>query len=446
VVVFYLGLRRLIPSAWLALAVSSSLLYSNMILGYYARLLSDALGSSLAILTVGTLLLAVGRPRAWWAWAGLTVSLFLTYQTRPAYVCLLPLVPLLGLLLLGLVAPRPAWARRWKWVAGGLVAVAAVPFLAFCTLRWALVGDFGLVSFGGHSLAGIAGPLLTEDLVPRLPEDVRPLAAHVLEVKKWTAAGLPPESMAHMSKDDAVYRSMQTHFCRETRKGPVYDDYDDAVVGALYLLRDKVLERANEANFEFDRFAWAICDPAAKEVLQGGEEEEGEEGRREGGENEGGLHKAVNAELSKLSVAILKARPWAYLGRAARTFVLALTMTLVNGYALLTILLSALLFLLIWQALSVVYRLREGSAPPEGGPGRGREYSLELAVTMLIAVGFALSNLLVIAPTAAPTTRYTDAAGVFLPTVAVVGLFALGERVRSSWRAVRRKAREVEPG
>jgi hypothetical protein len=117
----------------------------------------------------------------------------------------------------------------------------------------------------------------------------------------------------------------------------------------------------------------------------------------------------------------------------------------VNGNVLLVLLLSSLPLLLIWQALSVVYRLREGSAPPEGGPGRGRDYSLELAVTTLIAAGFALSNLLLIALTAAPSTRYTDAAGVFLPAVAVVGLFALGEKIRSSWRAVRRKARPA-PG
>src|SRR5260370_19503956 len=78
-----------------------------------------------------------------------------------------------------------------------LVAVSTVPFLGFCTYRWAKTGHFGLTSFGGFTAIGVVGQFLTEDLVPDLPEEVRPLALKALErreklVKREIPCSFPP--------------------------------------------------------------------------------------------------------------------------------------------------------------------------------------------------------------------------------------------------------------
>ena len=65
----------------------------------------------------------------------------------------------------------------------GLCSIAIVPFLLFCFLRWVVVGHFGLVSFGGMNIIGIAGQFLTEDMIPKLPETVQPLAVRVLATR-----------------------------------------------------------------------------------------------------------------------------------------------------------------------------------------------------------------------------------------------------------------------
>jgi hypothetical protein len=60
-----------------------------------------------------------------------------------------------------------------------------------------------------------------------------------------------------------------------------------------------------------------------------------------------------------------------------------------------------------------------------------RDYFFELNVMLLIAVSFALGSILLVIPVGVPYERYIDAAGVFLPTVVVVALFALGEKIRA---------------
>lgn len=55
-----------------------------------------------------------------------------------------------------------------------------MPFLAFCTLRWFVVGHWGLVSFGGYNIVGITGQFLDEQLAEELPAEIQPLAKDIL--------------------------------------------------------------------------------------------------------------------------------------------------------------------------------------------------------------------------------------------------------------------------
>lgn len=153
-------------------------------------LLADVPAAAFALATVACLLLALARPANRLAWAGVGLGTFLTYQVRPAYLFLVALVPLLGLALTWLDRRRaepsptepPVAQNEAPWRrAAALCALTVVPFLLFCTLRWAVTGHFGLVSFGGINLIGIAGSMLTPEVVPRLPEATRPLARAILE-------------------------------------------------------------------------------------------------------------------------------------------------------------------------------------------------------------------------------------------------------------------------
>ncbi len=193
----YRGLCQTGVAPWTALVVASPLLYARTVVQFGAAVLSDLPALSLAVATSGLLLTVLARPRSWPAWVGLTLALFLTYQTRPAYLFMVGLVPLLGWLL-PRVTGAPADGLTRRGVAAGVAAAALLPLLAFCALRWAVVGHFGLVSFGGCNTIGIAGQFLREADVESLPPDLRPLSRAMLEARaeeeaqgRWKRAVAP---------------------------------------------------------------------------------------------------------------------------------------------------------------------------------------------------------------------------------------------------------------
>ncbi len=152
---------------------------------------SDSLAISLAVASAACFLATTAPRSGTLAWIGLVLLTFLTYQTRPAYLFLIPLWPLLGRLLdRNLLRPEAARADRWRRVVL-YAAATGLPFVAFCTIRWAVVGHWGLVSFGGYNTVGVAGQFLDEELVDELPNDVRLLATEILRRraadKNWTA-------------------------------------------------------------------------------------------------------------------------------------------------------------------------------------------------------------------------------------------------------------------
>jgi hypothetical protein len=64
-----------------------------------------------------------------------------------------------------------------------LVLAVALPFIVQSGLRWKSVGDFNIVSFGGFVTSGMAGFMLTPEVVERLPDAVRPTAQAVLAAR-----------------------------------------------------------------------------------------------------------------------------------------------------------------------------------------------------------------------------------------------------------------------
>jgi hypothetical protein len=392
VLAFYGGLRSIKFSGWLAMIISSSLLYPETIIletispyfagGLTTRLMSDSPAQSLAILTMGALLMVIGRSRNLFAWSVLTGSLFLTYQFRPAYLFLIPLVPLLGVVLFGMITPGPTMLRRCLYVGLGLGAVCSLPFLGFCTYRGAKVGHFGLVSIGGSSLIGIAGQFLTEEIVPELPEDLHPLALRALEERKKWAVGQTPDRLVF-----------------EGGWQPPFDSNNN--------LRPGVVEDGTTAvNTQF------LFEGVASELYEYKDVD-------------------VNRKLSELSRAIIKAKPRFYLLWLVESFRVAVIGVVKYNYVPgpLLVLLSVLLF--IWGAALIDKRLRRSFVTAGNKWNTRGDYSLELMVLVLIAVSFALAKILVIVPVATPERRYLAAAGVFFPTVAVMIPVAVWGQIRS---------------
>jgi hypothetical protein len=376
VFVFYLGLRSLRVSGWLALAVSSILLYSTFRWSADSRhtILIDPMAECFAVLTVGMLLVVVGRPRSVLAWSGLTLSLFLTYQGRPAFTFLVGLVPLLGVLLAGLFWDRAQWLGRRLQLGFGLVAASVLPYLGWCTLRWVLVGHFGLVSFGGCAFIYVPGLWLTEEVIPNLPEDLQPLARAFLQERNQLPDWQSPLDddgwfLPEIVGDESIFASVT-----QSKSGDLF------FAKAVELYGDDLI--------------------------------------------------VVNRKLSEMAIALIKARPSYY----AKWLVTATKLgikRMVTSNPLLTYLALLLgVLMVIWHILYVVHRLRAGPVRGPTAPKPADNYSLELNALVLVAVGFALSSLLLVILVQQPETRYMLPAGIFLPTLLVVLFFAFGSQVR----------------
>jgi hypothetical protein len=179
VMALFVGLRRFGFAARSALVCASTLLYGAFVRQHVSAVLTDAPALAMAIMTVASIA-AIAGGAGTKAWIALTVSLTLAYQFRPAYLFLVPLAPVLGIALRWL-RKRDTAPASWFQFGSGLCLAAAVPLLVFCGLRFLVVGHFGLVSFGGYNVIGIAGQLLDAETIDQLPEQVRPLANTILE-------------------------------------------------------------------------------------------------------------------------------------------------------------------------------------------------------------------------------------------------------------------------
>lgn len=191
VVFFGWAAGKYLGSAWRGLVVAAPLFYTQLFAEFLTALLTETLAAGLAIATAGFLLWLAAEPQKRLAWAGLAALLFSTYQVRPALLFLLALVPLLGVLLFVLRHGWPGWRPLLRSPFAGLVAVALLPFLGWSTLRWAAVGHFGLVSFGGTNLIGITANMLSSEVIRELPPERHDLASTMLRRRR--ELGLPTD-------------------------------------------------------------------------------------------------------------------------------------------------------------------------------------------------------------------------------------------------------------
>lgn len=209
---FFAILRRAAASTWIALAAASSLLYANILHGYVATVATDTLAAALGILACAATIAFAARGGLW---SGLLLGAcaMAAWLVRPAYLFVIVLCPLLAGLAAPLVARGTVLSRRSLILRTGLLV--AIPLLAYCGLRGALVGQFGIVSFGGYNLVGITGQFLTEEDIPHLPDNLRAIG-HVAKQAREMAASRGPYG-----------HEPRLHYLRmETEYDPtIWDDY-----------------------------------------------------------------------------------------------------------------------------------------------------------------------------------------------------------------------------
>lgn len=196
-IVLYWGLCRIGFRSWTAAWCAVVTLVGRGVWDLGDQVIADSLGISLAIAATGCFLAAIAAGTRSRAFVSCILLTCVAYQVRPAFLFLLPLWPLAALLPQMWVAPFPGWKARFR-TAVMFAAGTALPFVAFCSLRAALVGHFGLVSFGGANIVGVAGQFLDEGLVARLSEDVRPLANDILQKRAVMANHQAPDNFLAM--------------------------------------------------------------------------------------------------------------------------------------------------------------------------------------------------------------------------------------------------------
>lgn len=244
------GLRKFGASPWQSAAASAAFLATAVSHPSAEYLLTDFPTRAVAVWAIAFLLRIAAEPWRIADWVGLTVSVALCYHLRPAYLFMIPLTPLLGVALMRIRNGREGLPCRWKTNGAALAGVTVLPFLAFCVLRLAVVGHFGLVSFGGLNIVGVAAEMLDEKLIEtRIPANLRPLA-HEIVVRREE-------------------RGMENAF---TSRGVDILRWDE----------------------NYNQSVWKIAYPAAVDRY-------------------GADHVTINRELTDLSRAVIRARPVHYL-------------------------------------------------------------------------------------------------------------------------------------
>ena len=360
VMLFYRGLQSVCPEEWRRMAVSSSLLYANILHGDVNHLTTDTLAAAGGIGVTGLLLMCQASPtHRWRLRVAIGLATFVTCLIRPAYLFLVVFVPVTGMLLSMIRPSRTGSAKREGMRAFvELVPVTVLPLFAYCLLRWCVIGQFGLVSFGGYNLIGISGQWLDEHMLPELPVASRPLAELALQ---------------------------RQHLIREqTPDAPVLDPMNYMTL-----------------EMRYDETIWRVFQPAAEELY-------------------GADYRRINSELRRLASTLVRIRPKLYvlwLAKSARQAVRLVVSDLVTNpaYLLLTVLCVLAQFA---RTLTSSMASSEKSSMPVPPPKMNEASHGEPGETLfLLVVSYAAFQLLLVILVCPPLGRMTDAAAVLLPTL-----------------------------
>ncbi len=372
VLLFWIGLNVYTGSRWLAMAAANPLLYAE-VLALNRRIQPDFLAVAATIATFAFVFLLAARPSNRWYWAAVGAGVLITYQLRPSYLFFLLFVPILAIVLR--VCRDGSLPRRWIAWTAGLLLVTLLPFLAYCTVRWVAVGHFGLVSYGGFNLLGVAASFLDSKVIKELPKEHRKLARQILQERQ--------------NRKFKPYRG----------KGRV-----DLWYG------------------QYNVNLWRIAQPIASRMYREKFGIEETPDAAEGGDTE---IVYLNDQLSSLSKAIIRARPFVYYKWIFDGFAYALSSLFGHPWIIWS-------FMLIVISLPILLLAESGAprAPPPAAPAGAAERAKHpLLGLFVLGTGYFVCHMLLLLLVAFALDRYFWSTIVFIPSLLVAELFEIWRRI-----------------
>ncbi|MBX9778436.1 MAG: hypothetical protein K2Y71_29025 [Xanthobacteraceae bacterium] len=234
----YASIRRLGAGRAAAFALFLPALFSQSFLIFGRGISPESFAVSLTLIAMSATLLAVpeGRRTSCLLLAGITGAV--ACLLRPIMLPLVVMLPVLFALASRItgrrVAPRSAIA---------LLLLLALPLSLYAADRARHTGDFKLVAFGGFTLAGMAGLMLSQDIVQKLPAAERELAMQVLSAREQAeAAGRVSRTPLNSKGERSFVSAAAGYFDIYARS------YDDLLYGEITKLRSP-----GESWVAFDR-------------------------------------------------------------------------------------------------------------------------------------------------------------------------------------------------
>ena len=210
VLVVYWGLIAVVRSSVCAALIAGSLLTMNILWLYIQAIATDTFAAAIGLCAIGFVLRAGYSAQIRnWMLAGLVLSTTIAWLIRPAYLFLVPAVPVLVMLL----RIRNATIEQLEFrgiVRSGLklAMLVCLPVLFWCLIRFCMVNDFGVVAFGGYNFVGIAGQFLEPGQIEMLPSDLRPLARQAIYYRDQ----LPQDAIAMRDADPLNYLRIENNY------------------------------------------------------------------------------------------------------------------------------------------------------------------------------------------------------------------------------------------
>ena len=178
---FYKTLNHPKFSSHLSILICSGLLWNPATFSNFRYVETHAMAATFHILAIAFLFRVVilgGKKN--FAMLGLIV--FFLWQIRPNMAIFLLLLPLWGFFTMILIT-RINY-KKSIYLSSKLFLLCLAPILIWCSLRYFIVGDFGLASYSGTVSAGQAIGYLKKSHIPKLDGKVKTLANEILTRKQ----------------------------------------------------------------------------------------------------------------------------------------------------------------------------------------------------------------------------------------------------------------------
>jgi hypothetical protein len=166
-------------SEYAALALTLPLLMSNVLLLYGNQIQADFPALIMSVFALGEMIGLIGEKHPSWRYITFMLAMGFAYILRPNFLSFVGFMPFLFLTLSFVKTQR--W-NIWKTVVIFILSIS--PFIMVSSVRYKMVNDFNIVSYGGVIITGLATSLLSEELIPKLAPEYREFAKTTLDQRE----------------------------------------------------------------------------------------------------------------------------------------------------------------------------------------------------------------------------------------------------------------------